>query len=255
MNILITGYKGFIGKNLIEILNNNNPNNNLLLFDKDNSEKELMNMCKKCDVVFHLAAIIRPTVPADYDINISLTSKLLRYLVIMKNTCPVMFASSIQVFFDNPYAECKRIEEQMILDYGSQNNIPTYIFRFPNLFGKYSRPNYTSVISTFCYNTSHNLPITVNNPSTYIHFAYVQDILTEVIHTVLINSNSMNGAIIDFDTYSTVSLGELAYYMGTLKNGLEPKIKRNDSFYVSLQDTYKWFAVDYEKWNTVGEGK
>lgn len=247
MNILITGYKGFIGRNLIEIFNNGNSDNNLLLFDKDNSEKELMIMCGKCDVVFHLAAIVRPDDPIDYNINMSLTSKLLKGLVGMNNVCPIMFASSVQVALENPYAKCKKVEEQMILDYGRQNKVDTYVFRFPNLFGKYSRPNYTSVISTFCYNISHDLPIIINNPSIYINFAYVQDVLKEVIGIVLGGNNEKNG-IIDINKYSTVSLGELAYYMGTLKSGMRPMIRRKDLFYRNLKSTYIWFIEDYEKW-------
>ena len=247
MNILITGSKGFIGKNLIEILSNDTHDYKLLLFDQNNSEQELMEMCGKCDVVFHLAAVVRPVDPEDYDINMTLTSKLLSYLIVMNNICPVMFASSIQVALDNPYAECKRVEEQMILEYSRQNNVSVYIFRFPNLFGKYSHPNYTSVISTFCYNTSHDLPITVKNPSADIRFAYVQDVLKEAIDTVL-NNNDIKDVVIDIDKYSTVSLGELVYYMGILRKGLEPKIKRKDLFYMKLQHTYNWFANEYENW-------
>lgn len=241
MNILITGYKGFIGRNLIDAFDKVTKNNNYFLYDKNNTENDLKEMCANCNIVFHLAAVVRPQNHSDYLLNTSLTAKLLSFLKEQANDCPVIFASSIQAVLDNPYAKCKREEEKMILDYGKQNKIKTYIFRFPNLFGKYSKPNYTSVISTFCYNSSHNLPIVVNDPSAIINFAYIDDVLATVFNIIFSNDKNPNYDIIQIKNYYPVGLGELAYYMQTLKSGLTPELYRNDNFYEKLKITYEWF--------------
>ena len=243
MNILITGYRGFIGRNLTESLAEQNMRYNLFLYDRSNNDDDLNTMCRECDIVFHLAAVVRPSNPMDYSNNTSLTNKMINYLRSRTVPCPIVFASSIQAELDNPYAECKREEEKLILKYGSESNVPVYIFRFPNLFGKYSRPNYTSVISTFCYNTSHNYPITINNPAATIHFAYISDVLTKVIETAIRLKEPSQQGIINIEEYSEVTLGELAYYMSTLKDGVEPKIERSDSFYNQLKSVYEWFKL------------
>lgn len=242
MNILITGYKGFIGRNLIETLERTNHNDTLLLFDRNNSDDELKEMCAKCNIVFHLAAIVRPKDPSDYCLNTNLTMKVLKYLVEQNNFCPIMFASSIQAILNNSYAECKRSEEKLIFDYGRFYNAKTYVFRFPNLFGKYSKPNHTSVIATFCYNTSHDLPIVVNNPSAKIKFAYINNVLDQVINIVFDSSGIKYNHIINIEQYITVTLGELVYYMGMLKNHEFPEIHRNNNFYEQLEIVYDWFA-------------
>lgn len=242
MNILITGYRGFIGRNLIDIFNKLDQDINYLLYDKNNSEDELKKMCGECDMVFHLAAVVRPDHPSDYCLNTNVTGKLLFFLKEQMNNSPIIFASSIQADLDNPYAECKRTEEKLIFDYGYQNKIKTYVFRFPNLFGKYSKANYTSVISTFCYNTLHKFPIMVNDPSAIINFAYIHDVLDTVLNIVFFDKTNYGCKAIPIKDCYPVGLGELAYYMQTLKNGTAPDIHRNDSFYEKLKLTYEWFS-------------
>lgn len=249
--ILITGYQGFIGQNLINILDKTNYKYSLLLFGRRNTEDELEDMCAQCDMVFHLAGVVRPNDSSEYNNNTVLTERLLHHLVEKKNTCPIMFASSIQVERNNPYGECKKTEEKLIIEYGRENNTQAYIYRFPNLFGKYSKPNYTSVVATFCYNTSHDLPLTVNNPAATIHFAYIDDILDDIVLEMFGSRKIVIQKIVNFEKYSVVTLGELAYYMSTLKEDKKPMIHRNDSFYENLRKVYRWFSEDYEKWGGV----
>lgn len=245
MNVLITGSKGFIGQNLIYLLEKNNSNK-ILEYEKKNTFEELHEYCKDADAVFHLAAVLRPENLSGFDENIDLTSRLLNNLKEAGNTCPVMFASSIQSDLDNPYGQCKRIEENKIIEYGKKNNVNTYIFRFPNLFGTMSRPNYTSVIATFCYNTVHGIPITINEPSAHIKFVFIESVLEQVISIVMENRCNSANKITNIDKYYLVGLGELAYYMETLKREDTPAIMRNDDFYDRLKYTYQWYLKNPE---------
>lgn len=245
MKVLVTGSNGFIGKNLINILTKDNSVDEIITYDRDNTFDELEYFCTQADAVFHLAAVLRPESLSGFDDNIDLTSRLIGYLKILNNKCPVMFASSIQAVLGNPYSECKRVEESKFIEYGKNNKVNTYIFRFPNLFGTMSKPNYTSVVATFCYNTVKGLPITVNNPAAQLKFAYIESILEYVTEIVLSNNATLSNNVIEIDKYYTVGLGELAYYMETLKNSKEPEIKRNDDFYNNLKKTYEWYQNNY----------
>ena len=236
--ILITGYKGFVGKNLINYISNNFKPKSLLLFDTENTENQLIDFCDKADILFHLAAVQRPSDSSEYKDNITLTDKIINFLSNNKK-CVVFFSSSIQSELNNPYGESKRIEERKLLDFGKKNGNPVYIFRFPNLFGTMSKINYTSVVSTFCFNTSHNIPISINDPSTIMKFAYIVNVIELVIDTIS-NSKESN-KIYEIEDVYNVSLGELAYYMGVMKNDSQNKIVRNDNFVENLQIVYKWF--------------
>lgn len=246
MNILITGYKGFIGSNLVNKLRQKEGHdidgNTLLLFDKDDDEKQLELMCSQCDFIFHLAAVVRPTDPLEYSTNKTLTKRLLSFLSEANNRCPIVFSSSIQVALDNEYSKCKKFEENLLQEFGASNGSKVFIYRFPNLFGRFSRPNYTSVISTFCYNTSHGIPITINDPSTLINFAFIDDVLDQVLSETLYATNSGDSGIRTIINTFSIGLGKLAYYMELLKRGDIPESFRNDCFLKKLQETYDWFS-------------
>lgn len=242
MKILVTGSKGFIGQNLTKMLRERGEIEEILEYDKGNTYDELESFCREVDAVFHLAAVLRPESLSGFDDNVDLTTQLLDNLGNARNMCPVMFASSIQADLDNPYGRCKRIEESKIIEYGRESGANTYVFRFPNLFGSMSRPNYTSVIATFCYNTVKGLPITVNNPAAQMKFAFVEDVLGEVIDVVLGNRKAQANQITRIEKYYPVGLGELAYYMETLKLGMPPAIPREDDFYDKLKETYLWYC-------------
>lgn len=243
MNILITGSKGFVGQNLIILLKSKYKDINLLEFDLNNTITELEQYCKKADRIFHLAAIQRPNNPKDFSNNVDLTRQILFFLQLHSNHCPIMFSSSIQAELDNEYGISKRQEELTILNFGKSFGSNTYIFRFPNMFGIMSRPNYTSVVSTFCYNTSHGIPITINDPSSNLKIAFVEDVLN-LVQDIVINDKDKMPQIIQYEMYTTITLGELAFYVGTIKSNKEVVLdEKKVNFYSKLKIVYKWFEA------------
>ncbi|MGI6718667.1 MAG: capsular polysaccharide biosynthesis protein CapF [Bacteroidales bacterium] len=192
MNILITGAKGFIGKNLVSELNNiisgktkkYGIDNNLTLFeyDIDTDPKLLDEYCKNADFVFHLAGVNRPKTEDEFmKGNFGLTSDLLDKLQKYNNKCPIMLSSSIQAALDNPYGVSKKAGEDLLFEYSKNTGAKVYVFRFPNVFGKWCRPNYNSAVATFCNNIAHDLPIKVNDPNVDMTLVYIDDVVNELI--------------------------------------------------------------------------
>ena len=180
MNILITGAKGFVGKNLAEALKNirdgkdkTRPNlsiGELFLYDIDSSDELLETACKEADFVFNLAGVNRPKDPAEFMTgNFGFASKLLETLKKHGNTCPVLLSSSIQATlvgrYDSDYGRSKKAGEELFFDYAKESGAKVLVYRFPNLFGKWCRPNYNSAVATFCNNIANDLPIQVNDPA------------------------------------------------------------------------------------------
>ena len=192
MNILVTGAKGFIGKNLLSQLRNIHDgkaknyavegNLTLYEYDLDSTPEELDLYCKNADFVFNLAGVNRPQDPVEFmKGNFGFASTLLDTLKKHGNTCPVMISSSIQAALDNPYGESKRAGEQLLFDYAKETGAKVLVYRFPNLFGKWCRPNYNSAVATFCNNIANDLPITVNDPSVELHLVYIDDVVDELV--------------------------------------------------------------------------
>lgn len=194
MKILITGARGFMGKNLIAELNNIKEKKTnrypgidpdtleILPFDVDTEPALLEQYTKECDFVFHLAGVNRPKDPAEYKAgNFGFTSTLLDLLKKANNKAPVMLASSIQAALDNPYGKSKKAGEDRLFDYGCENNVRVLIYRFPNVFGKWSRPNYNSAIATFCHHIAREQPIQVNDPEVMLHLVYIDDVIEELL--------------------------------------------------------------------------
>jgi UDP-2-acetamido-2,6-beta-L-arabino-hexul-4-ose reductase len=180
MVILVTGAKGFMGKNLIWDLRNKGYNH-ILEYDIDTHPDMLSTYTRDCDFVFHLAGINRPKEPGEFmDGNFGFTSELLTCLKKHRNTSPVMLSSSIQASLDNPYGISKRAGEELLLEYSKETAAKVLIYRFPNVFGKWCRPNYNSVIATFCNNIANGLPIQINDSETELHLVYIDDILSEL---------------------------------------------------------------------------
>ena len=178
MRILITGSNGFIGRNLAVSL----PEHELYLYDIDTDPALLDEYCKNAQFVFHLAGVNRPERPDEFMIgNVDFTALLLNTLERHNNVCPIVFSSSIQATLDNPYGHSKLAAETLLKEYGEKTGAPINIYRFPNLFGKWCRPNYNSAIATFCYNIARDLPITVNDPDTKLTVMYVDDVITELL--------------------------------------------------------------------------
>lgn len=175
--ILITGALGFLGRNLITHLQLD-PTLRLLSYDVDNSEAELEAFLAQADFVFHLAGVNRPQREEEFQTgNADLTSKIAELLRQAGKQTPLLISSSIQAEQDNAYGRSKKLAEDAVFAYGAATGAAVYVYRLPNLFGKWSRPNYNSVVSTFCHNISHNMPIQVNNPAYVLPLAYVDDVV------------------------------------------------------------------------------
>lgn len=192
MNIIVTGAKGFIGKNLVYTLKNIQEgkdksfgiDKDIKIFEYDtHTDLELLNVyCEKADFVYHLAGINRPLNQEEFMTgNLGFTSFLLDTLKKYNNTCPVMMASSIQAELDNPYGLSKRAGEDLLFAYARETGAKVYVYRFPNVFGKWCRPNYNSAVATFCYNIARDLPIQVNDPNRMMTLVYIDDVVAELI--------------------------------------------------------------------------
>lgn len=193
MNILITGAKGFVGRNLVSQLHNiqsgkarNYPVSGTDLkvfeYDVDSDPAELDVYCKNADFVFNLAGVNRPKDQAEFmKGNFGFASTLLDTLKKYNNTCPVMISSSSQAALNNPYGESKRAGENLLFDYAKETGAKVLVYRFPNVFGKWCRPNYNSAVATFCNNIANDLPIQVNDPSVVMNLVYVDDVVDELI--------------------------------------------------------------------------
>ena len=197
MNILVTGAQGFVGKNLVANLRNiaqgkNRTRPNLHIeeifeYDLDTDPALLGEYCARADFVFHLAGVNRPQNNEEFmEGNFGFSSTLLETLKKTGNKCPVLLSSSIQAtligrYGKSDYGRSKLAGEELFFAYGKETGVPVLVYRFPNLFGKWCRPNYNSVVATFCYNISHDLPIQVNDPSTQLELLYIDDLVEELL--------------------------------------------------------------------------
>ena len=197
MNILITGAAGFVGKNLsaaLHCLQNGTDRTRpgltigeLYLYDKDSPAQLLEEACQKADFVFNLAGVNRPKEQEEFmEGNFGFASTLLDTLKKYHNTCPVMLSSSIQATLVGRYAEggyglSKKAGEELFFRYGEETGAKVLVYRFPNLFGKWCRPNYNSVVATFCHNYAHDLPISVSDPAVELEMLYIDDLVAEML--------------------------------------------------------------------------
>ena len=197
MNILITGAAGFVGKNLaaaLHCLQNGTDRtrpklsvDRLYLYDKDSPAEILEEGCRNADFVFNLAGVNRPQDSREFmEGNFGFASTLLDTLKKYHNTCPVMLSSSIQAtligrYAGGDYGKSKKAGEDLFFRYAQETGAPVLVYRFPNLFGKWCRSNYNSVVATFCYNYAHDLPIQVNDPTVRLEMLYIDDLVTEML--------------------------------------------------------------------------
>ena len=197
MKILVTGAKGFVGRNLCAQLNNIKEGkakcygdlviDEVFEYDLDSTPEQLDAYCRDCDFVFNLAGVNRPQNQEEFmQGNFGFASVLLDTLKKYQNNCPVMISSSIQAtlagrFGTSEYGKSKKAGEELMFQYGEETGAKVLVYRFPNLFGKWCRPNYNSAVATFCHNMAHDLPITVNDPSVELELLYIDDLVEEMI--------------------------------------------------------------------------
>ena len=257
MNILVTGAKGFVGRNLVSQLHNIQSGKaknygvfsdmQVFEYDVDSDPCELDVYCKRADFVFNLAGVNRPKDQAEFmQGNFGFASALLDTLKKYNNSCPVMISSSTQAALDNPYGESKRAGENLLFDYARETGARALVYRFPNVFGKWCRPNYNSAVATFCNNIAHNLPIQVNDPSVMLHLVYVDDVVDELI-AALSGNEHREGDYCVVPIVHTVTLGkivDLLYSFREMSGNLQvPDL--GDPFTKKLYSTYlSYFPKD-----------
>lgn len=267
MNILVTGAKGFVGQNLVAALKNLKDGKDrtrplkiekIFEYDIDTDPALLNDYCAKADFVFHLAGVNRPKNNEEFMAgNFGFASTLLETLKKHRNTCPVMLSSSIQATLQGRYAESdygrsKLAGEELFFNYAEQTGAKVLVYRFPNLFGKWCRPNYNSAVATFCYNTAHDLPLTVNDPATELELLYIDDLLFEMLDALAGNEHHCsfngvqtvlchNGRYCAAPVTHRVTLGEIVRLLEQFKVQPQtlfmPEIPQN-SFAKKLYSTY-----------------
>ncbi|UJF26172.1 capsular polysaccharide biosynthesis protein CapF [Planococcus sp. 107-1] len=179
--ILVTGANGFVGKNLVAELRNQG-HEELYLLNRENSSEDLEEFTKDCDFVFHLAGVNRPQNEIEFmEGNQALTSQLLGFLIKNENKAPVLITSSIQAEKENPYGQSKKAGEDEVFAYAKETGANVFVYRLPNLFGKWSKPNYNTVVATYCYNVARDLDIQVNDPAALLELAYIDDVIEEFL--------------------------------------------------------------------------
>lgn len=268
MNVLVTGAKGFVGKNLVAQLKNIREGkarwygdieiNEIYEYDIDSSTEQLDAWCKNCDFVFNLAGVNRPQDPEEFmKGNFGFATVLLNTLKKHGNKCPVMISSSIQAtlagrFGTSEYGKSKKAGEDLMFQYAKETGAKVLVYRFPNLFGKWCRPNYNSAVATFCHNIANDLPIQVNDRSTELELLYIDDLVDEMISALKgrehhCEFNGVETILKDDGLYCAVpqthkaTLGEIVDLLQSFKSQpqtlLIPEIPDN-SFAKKLYSTY-----------------
>ncbi|MBQ3596276.1 MAG: NAD-dependent epimerase/dehydratase family protein [Clostridia bacterium] len=268
MKILVTGAKGFVGKNLCQSLQNIKDGKDkthpalsieeIYAYDIDGTKEQLENYCKNADFVFNLAGVNRPQTQEEFmQGNFGFASLLLDTLKKYNNTCPVMLSSSIQAtligrYAQGEYGKSKKAGEDLFFEYGNQTGAKVCVYRFPNLFGKWCRPNYNSAVATFCSNYANDLPVTVTDPAIELELLYVDDLVAEMINLLenkghrceydgLAPVDDQNGKFYFVPTTHKVTLGYiiecLEKFKAQPKTLVVPEIEDN-SFIKKLYSTY-----------------
>jgi len=184
VEILVTGSRGFIGRNLIARLRQRGYTG-ILEYDLDSAPEQLDDYARRCGFVFHLAGVNRPDDPAEYmEGNAWFTCALLEKLSRHGNKSPILLSSSAQALLDNPYGESKRAGESLVFAHSEETGSPVFVYRLPNVFGKWCRPNYNSAVATFCHNIAHGLSIQVNDEETVLSLVHVDDVAAEFVRAL-----------------------------------------------------------------------
>lgn len=241
MKVLVTGAKGFIGRNLISELDRR-ENVEVMPFDIDSPAEALEEYCRECNFVFNLAGVNRPEHTEEFmEGNFGFASTLVQTLKKYQNTCPIMNSSSIQAALDNPYGKSKKAGEDMLYAYGKEVGAEVYVYRFPNVFGKWCRPNYNSAVATFCNNIANGLPIQVNDRSTVMHLVYIDDVVEELLQALDRHPHLNPDGYCYVPTVHEVTLGEIVDLLYSFKESRENLMipdMTEGSFAKKLYSTY-----------------
>ena len=215
MRVLVTGANGFIGKNL-QIHLRERSDVEIVPFTREHTEADLPGLLEGVDWVFHLAGINRPEDPSEFAIgNAGLTLALCNAVKETGRKIPVVYTSSIQVERDNDYGISKLAAEDALLDLNGSTGCPVYIYRLPNVFGKWARPNYNSAVATFCHNIARDLPVQINNPSAVIQLVYIDDVVASFIS--LLDGATQPTPIVDVEPVYQITVGELSEQLQRFK--------------------------------------
>ena len=251
MKILVTGAKGFVGKNLTIRLENIRDGKDkisplssdleIYAYDVDSDASLLDTYCADCDMVFNLAGVNRPENTEDFmQGNFGFASTLLDTLKKHRNTCPVMLSSSTQAALDNPYGKSKKAGEDLFFAYSRETGADVLVYRFPNVFGKWCRPNYNSAVATFCHNIARELPITVNDRAHEMTLVYIDDVVDELLSAAA-GKPTRDGAFCRVPTEHKTTLGEivdLLYAFHDSRKTLQVPDLTDGSFSKKLYSTY-----------------
>lgn len=251
MKILVTGAKGFVGKNLtirLENIRNGKDKTSPLkadleiyAYDVDSDASLLDTYCADCDMVFNLAGVNRPENTEDFmQGNFGFASTLLDTLKKHRNTCPVMLSSSTQAALDNPYGKSKKAGEDLFFAYSRETGADVLVYRFPNVFGKWCRPNYNSAVATFCHNIARELPITVNDRAHEMTLVYIDDVVDELLSAAA-GKPTRDGAFCRVPIEHKTTLGEivdLLYAFHDSRKTLQVPDLTDGSFSKKLYSTY-----------------
>lgn len=257
MNVLITGANGFVGKNLTQRLytlrdhrDRTQPTlqiEEIFLCTRETAPGVFTEYCRKADFVVHLAGVNRPQNPEEFAVgNTDFTRTLLEQLRKSGNRCPVLLSSSIQAslagrYAGSPYGQSKKAAEELLLAYGEETGAAGIIYRLPNLFGKWCRPNYNSVVATFCHHIARDLPITVSDPAVELELVYIDDLIDEILNAMEGHPHRTDGAYCGVLVSHRVTLGEIVRLLQTFHDQpqtlLLPEIP-DGSFEKKLYSTY-----------------
>ena len=240
MKILVTGAKGFIGKNLIAEMRNRNYME-IMEYDVDCTEDVLGEYCRDADFIYHLAGVNRPKEACEFMTgNYYFTATLLGKLREFNNKCPIVLTSSTQADLSNPYGESKKAGEDLLFRFGQECGNTVFVYRLPNVFGKWCRPDYNSVIATFCHNIANQLPIKINDPEVLLNMVYIDDVISELIDAIdgMPHINAEGYCYVP--TCYSIRLGDAAKlikgFACTRQNNMIPDM--SDGFTKKLYSTY-----------------
>lgn len=216
MKVLITGANGFVGRNLVAHFGERKADE-VVCFTRDNSVNDLPALLQEVDFVFHLAGINRPQDPSEFTTgNVDLTQALCAAIAASGRKIPVAYTSSSQAGLENPYGASKRGAEEALNRLAAEHGVPVHLFRLPNVFGKWARPNYNSAVATFCHNIARDLPIQINDPSARINLVYIDDVIASFIAVM---EGKLTGVpFVQVQPQYSITVGELGEQLRTFRD-------------------------------------